>query len=150
MLVVISAAAIVLIELRAAGVGPGRRPRSIVRRPRTREGTTLEALPDLANLDSAPARERPILLLRALVLALASSNRLARNRDLTCRELVAQARLDTPRQREDFEHIALLAERALYAGPEAASPVIPEELLRGAQALCGEMLAGAAAAGAAR
>jgi hypothetical protein len=139
-LVVIAVAAVVLIELKAAGVGSGRRPRSGARRSRAAAAARLGESPDLAGLGSVPERERPILLLRALVQALARAHRLVRDRDLTCRELIAQARFDTPGERADFEHVALLAERALYGDPQTA-PVIPEPVLRSARHLHEKLLA---------
>lgn len=141
-LVVIAAGALVVVELRASGlVGAGRRPRPTERRSSAGNGPTEERAADLADLDHAAPRERPVMLLRWLVQALARSHRLERDRDLTCRELIAHARFDTARQREDFGRVALLAESALYGGPQAAAAAIPEEVLSGARALHAQLLA---------
>jgi hypothetical protein len=142
-LVVAAAAALVVVEIRAAGSTAGLRSRLRVRRSTQGAASGAGESPDtasLANLDSAPVRDRPILLLRALVQALMRAHRLRRDRDLTCRELIAQARFDTSRQREDFEHVALLAERALYGGLQANPALISQEMLRSAQALHEELL----------
>ena len=145
LLVVAGAAALVLIEIRAAGGGAGRGARRSVPRPSAGADSS-QGVTDLSTLESAPLRDRPVLLLRALVQALTRAHRLHRDRELTCRELVVQARFDTARQREEFEEVALLAERALYGGGEAPPPVIPRELLQSAQALHDQLAAAPAAA----
>jgi hypothetical protein len=151
-LVVAAAATVVSLEIRAARSPAGLRSRLRARRSSADATPIAKGSPDLAglaDLDSAAARDRPILLLRALVEALTRANRLRHDRDLTCRELVAQARFDSVRQRDDFGHVALLAERALY-GPQAAPPVIPEEVLRSARALHAELRAAPAVPAGAR
>jgi hypothetical protein len=143
-LIVVAAAAVIVIEWKAARAGAPWRSRLLVRRSRADAASSEQVSPDvatLANLDSVPARERPVLLLRALVHVLTRAERLRRDRQLTCRELIAQARFDTARQREDFQHVALLAERALYGGPEAVPATIPDEVLRSARALYDQLLA---------
>lgn len=128
---------VVAFELRAAGlIGCGRRP--------ARRGARLDTLtpPEAAPWDGQDwkeAGERPTRLLRLLVDALNRSHRIGRERHLTCREISAQARFDTERQRQDFAQVALLAERELY-GPTAPARV-PEETLRAAQALHAGLLA---------
>jgi hypothetical protein len=146
-LVVIAAGVLVAIELRAAGlVGAARRPRTATWRSSARRSTTEMASSGFADLDSAAPHERPALLLGLLVQALTRSNRLRHDRDLTCRELIAQARFDTGRQRASFGLVALLAERALYGGPQAAAAAaLPDEVLSAARALHAELLSTPAA-----
>lgn len=140
-LIVIGVAALIVRELKASGlIGSSRRRRS----PR---GAALGSRPsgvtplDFRALDSAPPRERPALLLRLLVRALTRSHRLRNDRNLTCRELIAKTRFDNPLQREQFEQVALLAERSLYGGPALSAPGIPDEMLRKARVLHAELLA---------
>jgi hypothetical protein len=99
--------------------------------------------PEWARLRASPAR-----ILRLLVEALTRAQRLGHDRHLTCRELQAQARLDTEREREDFARVSRLAERELY-GP-AGVPPLPEETLKGVKSLYARLLAAAARGGAAR
>ncbi len=140
--VVMAVGAIVVIELRAAGAGSAGRRRSRPGRASAGgDGSIADNSPDLADLESAPVRDRPVLLLRALVGALRRAHRLQGDRELTCRELITQARFDTARQRDDFRRVALLAERALYGGRQAAPSVIPEEVLRSARLLHEQLLA---------
>ena len=129
---------VVMLELRSAGlIGSGRRP---ARRPGARIDTRTppEAAPGDAP-DWKEVGERPTRVLRLLVDALDRSHRIGRERHLTCREISAQARFDTERQRQDFAQVALLAERELY-GPIAPTRV-PEKTLRAAQALHARLLA---------
>jgi hypothetical protein len=98
--------------------------------------------PEWSRLRASPAR-----VLRLLVEALTRARRLGHDRHLTCRELQAQARLDTEREREDFARVSRLAERELY-GP-AGVPPLPEETLEGVKSLYARLLAAAAPGGAA-
>ncbi len=141
-LVVITAGVFVAIELRAAGLaGAGRRLRAGGRPSSVSRSMSEGGSLDLAGLDSAAPHERAVLLLKLLVQALRRSSRLGHDRDLTCRELIARARFDTGRQRASFGLIALLAERALYGGPQtAAAATIPDEVLSAARTLYAELL----------
>lgn len=140
-LIVVCIAALVVNELRAAGLIGSGRPRPSSSRPSRTAPPSGEASCDLDALDSVVPRERPGILLRLLVRALTRSNRLGHDRDLTCRELIATARFDSPRQRAQFEQVALLAERARYGDPALAPAGIPEELLAQARLLYSELLA---------
>jgi hypothetical protein len=149
-LLVIAAAAVVVIELRAAGViGAGRRRKTPVRRADAAAPPAWEDSPDAADITSAPVRLRPVLLLRQLVAALTHSQRLERDRDLTCRELIEVGRFDTTVQREVFARVALLAEQALYASPQSVVLPVAEELVVNARRLRAQLLAAPAAAPAA-
>jgi hypothetical protein len=134
-------AGIAFVELRAAGVlGARRHRRSPARVPSVQKHTSDARALGLEDLDSLPADERPVYLLRHLVDALKRSRRLERERDLTCRELIAQARFDDEGQRRQFGSIALLAERALY-GPQRAPYRMTDEMLSGARVLHAQLLA---------
>jgi hypothetical protein len=137
-LVVLSAAAIVVIEMRAAGLfGPGRR---FTRRPGIRFSAPEETPIEPADIGAVPPRLRAVLLLRSLVAVLTRSQRLAHERDLTCRELITAARFDTGQQRERFAAVALLAEASLYGPPEQAPPPEQDVVLAEAQGLKGQLL----------
>jgi hypothetical protein len=115
--VVLGAVAVVAIEVRAAGV-LGRRDGRRRRNPVAGSvPVSTHQWPELTDIEAAPLAERPVLVLRLLVAALARSHRLERDRSLTCRELITAARFDSAAQREQFMGFALLAERALYEAP---------------------------------
>jgi hypothetical protein len=141
-LVLIAAAVVIAMELRAAGVfGAGRRRRVLPKRPATNTHTALANPEEPTLMDEAGGQLRPERLLRLLVTALTKSHRLERDRDLTCRELISAARFDTPAQREIFATVALLAEQMLYDDPGRAAPLNDETLGQSARGLYGELLA---------
>ena len=140
--VLIAAAVVIAIELRAAGVfGADRRRREPPKRSATNTHSTTTPLEEPTLMDEAGAQLRPERLLRLLVTALTKSHRLERDRDLTCRELITAARFDTPAQREIFSTVALLAEQMLYDDPSRARPLNDEILGQSARGLYGELLA---------
>lgn len=140
--VLIAAAVVIAIELRAAGVfGAGRRRREPPKRSATNAHSTTALLEEPTLVDEAGGQLRPERLLRLLVTALTKSHRLERDRDLTCRELITAARFDTPAQREIFSTVALLAEQMLYDDPSRARPLNDETLGQSARGLYGELLA---------
>ncbi len=140
-LLVIAAAAVVALELRAAGVfGARRRRPAATPAAKARHDVTGESPTD-ADLDAAPAHLRPVILLRLLVTALTRSRRLDREGALTCRELIAAARFDTPGQREIFTSVVLSAERALYGDPPSTAQPLNDALLDGARSLYGQLVA---------
>lgn len=138
--IVIGVAALVVGEFKASGL-IGARNRRLPRRGAVEPLASGAASLDLEALDSAIPRDRPALLLRLLVRALTRSQRLEHDRNLTCRELIATARFDNLQQREQFEQVALLAERALYGDATLAPSGIPEEMLTRARALHAALLA---------
>lgn len=141
-LVLIAAAIVIAMELRAAGVfGPGRRRRVLPKPPATNTHTTFAHSEEPTPRDEAGGRLSPERLLRLLVTALTKSHRLERDRDLTCRELITSARFDTPAQREIFSTVALLAEQMLYDDPSRATSLNDETLGQSARGLYGELLA---------
>jgi hypothetical protein len=114
--VVLLAATLIALELRASGVLAGLRGQ---RGPRS--GAT-ESVPhaqparslSFADVEAAPAAERPALVLRLLVESLTRSRRLTAERSLTHRELSERAAFDSEPQRARFKRLALLAEGSLY------------------------------------
>jgi hypothetical protein len=140
-LVLIAAVALIVVELRAAGVfeSGGRRSRQ----PRRgAQGLTAAAEPlTPADVDAAAPEVMPVILLRLLVEALTRSQRLDRDRVLTCRELITAARFDTAAQREIFARVALLAEQRLYGDPRHESQAPNDDVLGKARGLHGELLA---------
>lgn len=125
---------VVVMELRSCGlIGSGRRRHARTDAVAPSDEATATGAPDWNTL-----RERPARLLRVLVEALIHSRRIERNRHLTCLEISTRARFDSARQREDFLHVARLAERELY-GPGAPAPV-PDATLRAARVLRSELL----------
>lgn len=129
-LILLGVAAIILTELRAAGVfDPGRRRRHAAR---TR---VVMAEPGAdTDIDATHALDSPASALRLLIEALRRSRRIERDGNLTCREVLARAVFDTQGQREEFAGIALLAERELF-GLHGLPMRVPEELRPTLQAL---------------
>ena len=123
-LVLVLALAVVINELRAAGVFRRRAKPALTSAVSGTASTNAAALEMLRGEGRAPA------LLRMLVRTLVHSGRLRAERSLTHRELCEQAAFDDDRQRERFRYVALLAERTLYAGAEAT----PEEIEAAAEA----------------
>jgi len=125
-LIVAAAVAIIINELRAAGVWDrGRRARSAARQPAP------AAAPVPAG--NSPAKfpgDGVAELLRQLVARLAQTGRVANERSLTHRELIARSRLDTAAQRSVFASVAGSAEQLKYgaaaATPEQLRPVLEE------------------------
>jgi hypothetical protein len=140
-LVFLTAAVVVAIELRAAGVmGPGRRRRRGSVRPPTGTPINSGRWQEPEEIIGSIEQLRPEHLLRVLVSALNRSHRLERDRDLTCRELITAARFDTVAQREIFASVALQAEQILYGEPQRAAALSDRELGQSAQGLYGELL----------
>jgi hypothetical protein len=141
-LVLIGAAALVVMELRAAGVvGANRRRRAPPGRAVTGTSAHAARWSDAEPVDEPFEGLRSERLLRVLVAALTRSHRLEHDRDLTCRELIAAARFDTAAQREVFASVALRAEQVLYGDPRRAPILSDQELGRSARGLYGELLA---------
>ena len=112
-LLVIGLAIVVIVnELRAAGVFRGgrikRRTHAAVDVSRAAGDLTL------ADLDAAAPLDRPSVLLRMLVAALAKRGRLRADRSLTHSELTRRAVLDDDGQRARFGEVTRLGERTLY------------------------------------
>ena len=141
-LVLIAAAVVIAMELRAAGVfGAGRRRRVPPKRPATATPAHSPHWQEPEEIDEPVEQLPPERLLRLLVAALTKSHRLERDRDLTCRELITAARFDTTAQREIFAGVALLAEQMLYGDPRRAPRSNDQKLGQSARGLYGELLA---------
>jgi len=141
-LVLIAAAIVIVMELRAVGVfGAGRRRRAPSKRSATATPTNSPHWQEPEETDEPVDQLRPERMLRVLVAALTKSHRLERDRDLTCRELITAARFDTTAQREIFASVALLAEQILYGDPGRAPTLNDRELGQSARGLYGELLA---------
>jgi hypothetical protein len=136
-LILVAAAVVIAMELRAAGVFGARR-RTQPKRPATAPPTHWQKPEEI---DELSEQLPPQWLLRVLVATLKKSHRLERDRDLTCRELITAACFDTPAQRELFASIALLAEQILYGNPRSTPPPHDEKLQQSARELCAELLA---------
>lgn len=144
-LLVIAAVAVVVIELRAAGVsGAWRRRARSQRRPIREDAGAGEPSPGLIDVDAAAEHLRPALLLRLLVTALTRAHRLEREAVMTCRELIAAARFDNAAEREIFARVALLAEQGLYGDPRHATAPPSAELLSNASGLYRQLVAASA------
>jgi len=135
-LVLIAALAVIVNELRAAGLlGRGRRERaaSQTRRPRSAERTPLAAASQPAAL-----ADRLAALLQLLVKRLVQTRRLRSERSLTHRELVARSAFDSETQRAVFAGVASTAESILY-GPRRAAPEHVQRVLQDGQTLLAQL-----------
>jgi hypothetical protein len=130
-LIVVVAIAIVLNELRVAGVLRARRGRRDAAVDATVGGS---ASSDATDLDALSADRKAPMLLRMLVASLVQSGRLRTERSLTYRELCTRATFDDNTQREVFQRVAALAERTVY-GSGAVSAEEVEPIVAAARAL---------------
>jgi hypothetical protein len=141
-LVLIAAAVVIAMELRAAGMfGAGRRRRASPKRSATDTPTNTPHWQEPEEIDAPVEHLRAERMLRVLVAALTKSHRLERDRDLTCRELITAARFDTSAQRQIFASVALLAEQILYGDPQCAPTLNDQKLGQSARGLHAELLA---------
>jgi len=110
-LVVLLALGVLVNELRVAGLLRWRRG--------AQEEAKVAAQPDrAAGIETPSSPDGVPTLLRMLVSTLVRSGRLRRERSLTHRELGVQAAFDDAQQRECFQRLAALAERAVYGTGE--------------------------------
>ncbi len=112
-LIIALAIAVIVNELRAAGVFR-RRERRGAAAPAMSEGGLDLSRATIADLDRVPAADRPALLLRMLVNTLVKTGRLRAEKSLTHRELGMRAAFDASDQRQSFNRVASLGERILY------------------------------------
>jgi hypothetical protein len=129
-LVIGLAIAVIINELRAAGVMQGGAKLNVP----TRRGGISANREDMADLDAIDLRDRPAALLRRLVLTLVKTGRLRAERSLTHRELASRARFDATEQRRRFEQVALLGERLVYGSSAIADEDI-DRVIRDGRAL---------------
>jgi hypothetical protein len=114
--VLVVAVVFIVRELRATGVLSRRRSAAA---PGLPDAAGFVEPPGEPQLEGAPLRDQPALLLRLLVNCLSRSGRVQANRHLTHRELVARVALDEAERRR-FAGVAGLAEALLY-GRQAES-----------------------------
>lgn len=129
--VVILAAAIIGNELRAAGLI---RARSGARR-RPHGNPAGNAGGPVGDLQNAPLRERPRLLLQIIVSKLSEREILPAPGALTVRELMRSARLPEQADRERLSRLALTAERVRYSGGQIESADIEGPVTGGRELL---------------
>ena len=114
-LTALAAAGIVVYELKAGGIAARfRTRRSAPKQPDDSSG-------HLSDEDLSVDEHSPAGVLRALVRRLRQTGRLATDRSLTHRELIARAAFDSEGQKTVFARIARAAEIILY-GSEPAAP----------------------------
>jgi hypothetical protein len=139
-------------ELKLAGVferwrtpGASRKPSPAVGELASLSATNWTLSDDL---DKAPLRDRPVLLLRLLVRALVSSGRLRGERSLTHSELTRRGQFDNAEQLRRFARIASLAEHRLYGSADAVgTPAAADDasLLQDGRELYAQLLSAASA-----
>ncbi len=86
-------------------------------------------LPNLQDIDSAPVRDRPLLLLRLLVQVLVNRRMLAGERALTHSELIARAVFVDAAQRARFARVVRLAEARQFATESLFGRLHPDSAL---------------------
>jgi hypothetical protein len=120
----IGAVVVIVRELRAAGIGRRfGRMRPAIGADQNVSKHTLQSEGSAEDLSS------PAGVLRALVLRLLQSGRLASERSLTHRELIARSSFDSEAQKTAFSGVARTAEAILY-GSRAAAPEFLEQVTR--------------------
>jgi len=130
--VVALAAAIIVNELRVAGVLRGARAR--VARGRRHPGGAPAAL-TLRALEEASPAEQPRLLLELIVTRLSAQQRLPPARALTVHELARAARLADESDRARLETLAVACERLRFSASEVPPPMLAAALARGRELL---------------
>jgi hypothetical protein len=123
--IVAMAIAVIVIELRAAGLFAKRNAAG-----RAMLGDSPDALfgksATMGDVEAAPLLERPAMLLRLLVSALVAKRRLAAARGLTHRELAQRAQLQTL-DRVRFERLTRLAETIRFGRAVSADDALVAE-----------------------
>jgi len=137
-LVALLAGAIVVIELRTAGLlrfGP---------RPRAPGGAaSAAAASGLAAIEAASPAERPRLLLELIAARLAALERLPPARGLTVRELLRAAHLADAGDRARLADLAQVSEQLRFSGRALPAQTLDGALARGRELLDGLAVAGA-------
>jgi hypothetical protein len=130
--VVLLAAVIVINEVRAAGLLPKRGDAT-----RKKPGPRDMGAPHMAwgDIERAPLREKPRLLLQLIVRRLSDRGSLPPAAALTVRELTRAARLPEPDDQARLSELALAAERVRYSAGELESAALDESIARGRELL---------------
>jgi len=130
-LVMVLAGAVVVNELRVAGVLTGwhAAPRRARTAARQATGVTLQ------DLEHASPYRRPALLLELIAARLAEQDRLPPARALTVHELTRAARLPGESDRERLSELAAACERVRFSGQEPAREALAAALARGRELL---------------
>lgn len=139
-LLVVLAAAVVVNELRIAGLLE-RRP-GLTRRPGT--GGTPGVGSELGELDGAAPSAQPALLLGLIAARLVAQDRLPPARAFTVRELTQRARLTGEAERARLAELAAVSERLRYGAGGVGTPALTAAL-RGGRELLAALDAPAAA-----
>jgi hypothetical protein len=131
-IIVLLAAAIVVNELRVAGVLPSRRAR-------TARGAGADAGPaaarSLHDVAEASPVQQPRLLLELIIARLRAQQRLPPARALTLQELTRAARLTEPADRARLAELTQACERIRFAARELPPPLLAAALARGRELL---------------
>lgn len=127
-LVLIAAAAVIVGEMRAAGLFHRRRARATGRK-RGLDMPAPAVQPPV--IDALPIHERPSQLLRMLVRRLVETGRIDRDRSLTHDELVARGVFDNAEQRAAFRAVAGVAARILYGAQRPPASELEPALAEG-------------------
>jgi hypothetical protein len=143
-IVILLAIAVLVNELRAAGLWRGGR-----RKQTTLAAQSAEAVRDpyamtLADLDALPLHEQPSMLLRMVAAQLMKTGRLRSERSLTHRELARAVAFEAEAEQACFGRVAGMAETLRYGQHPVPGPDI-ESVMRDGRALSAR-LAGAGSA----
>jgi hypothetical protein len=131
LLVMVLAGAVVMNELRVAGVLTGwhATPPGVRTAPRQAPGVTLQ------DLEHASPFRQPTLLLELITTRLGEQGRLPPARALTVHELTRAARLPEESDRERLRELAAACERVRFSGREPAPQTLAAALARGRELL---------------
>jgi hypothetical protein len=131
--VVLLAAVIVINEVRAAGLLP-KRGDAVRKKPGPRD---TGGAPHMAwsDIEQAPLRDKPRLLLELIVRRLSDRGNLPPAGALTVRELTRAALLPEPEDQTRLSELALAAERVRYSAGELESAALDESIARGRELL---------------
>lgn len=147
-LLVALALAVILNELRAAGI-LGTRPRGAPGAPGVRGDDVRRGGMTFAQIEAASAASQPALLLEFIATRLAEQDRLPPARAFTAQEVTRRARLYDECDRARLAELAGVCERVRFSGRAVAPQVVAGAMARGRELLNALETAAAAAAGAA-
>jgi hypothetical protein len=143
--VVVLAGLIVVNELRTAGLF-GQRSDAARRKQPAQSGVGV-SVGNWNDIEQAPLRDRPRLLLELIVRRLTARGILPPAGAMTVREITSAAHLAAAEDRSRLGELALVAERVRYSAGETPTDQLEEPVARGRE-LLGRLDAGAVALGA--